>query len=139
MISIDSITNVKNIAATIYCEIFPNGLTISYYLTYGLPKQYSDSTTIQTLSRNEDSIRINIGLNNLTPNMNYHCKLIAYNKNGKTESADFSFTTVNDKIPAIFSNYFPLELNNVWVFNLSTQNVCYGDRDVGETKWVIVK
>jgi len=77
---------------TLEGTVAPNGDTTTYHFDYGKTPDYGLSTADGELSGN-DVVPVTVDLDNLTPNAEYHYRLVAANSVDIVEGLDATFNT----------------------------------------------
>ena len=88
-----SITNITSTGATVSAEIYPHGEVTTYRVEYGPSNTYGASTPEAGISVQHGPASIQAQLTGLTPNSEYHYRIIATNSTGSEQSSDATFTT----------------------------------------------
>ncbi len=79
--------------ATVSAPVQEGGLATSYVVQYGPTAAYGSETAPTTLPLGVESTVASAHLAGLTPNTEYHFRVVASNADGESESADGAFTT----------------------------------------------
>ena len=85
--------DVSPTAATLTGSLNPNGLVTTWYFQYGKTKQYGNRTPALDAGSGTKAVQVSSTITNLTPNTNYHYRLVATNSAGSTLGADRTFKT----------------------------------------------
>ena len=88
-----SITNVTSTEATVSAEIYPHGEPTTYQVEYGSSNTYGSSTATASISAQHGPAGIQARLTGLTPNLEYHYRIVATNNTGSEQTPDLAFTT----------------------------------------------
>lgn len=86
-------TEVSPTAATVHGSVNPNGLVTTWYFQYGKTKSYGARTPAQDAGSGTKALQVSSTLTGLTPNTNYHYRLVATNSSGSTLGGDRTFKT----------------------------------------------
>lgn len=84
---------VTTTAAALHGSANPKSLATSAWFEYGPTTAYGTSTSVQSLGSGSTAVVVNQALTGLTPNMLYHCRLVAQNSAGTSYGSDVTFTT----------------------------------------------
>ena len=88
-----SVTNTTSSEATVNAEIYPYGEATTYRVEYGPTNTYGTSTPEASISAQHGPADIQTQLTGLTPNSEYHYRILTTNHTGSEQSPDATFTT----------------------------------------------
>ncbi len=88
-----SVTNTTSSEATVSAEIYPYGEATTYRVEYGPTNTYGSSTPEASISAQHGPADIQTQLTGLTPNSEYHYRILTTNHTGSEQSPDATFTT----------------------------------------------
>ncbi len=88
-----SVTNTTSSEATVNGEIYPYGEATTYRVEYGPTNTYGSSTPEASISAQHGPADIQTQLTGLTPNTEYHYRILTTNHTGSEQSPDATFTT----------------------------------------------
>ena len=100
-----SVTNITSSEATVNAEIYPYGEATTYRVEYGPTNTYGSSTPEVSISAQHGPADIQTQLTGLTPNSEYHYRILTTNHTGSEQSPDATFTT--SKAVAVGSQGLP--------------------------------
>jgi len=85
--------NLTETSADLNAQVNPNGLPTTYHFEYGPAASYGQVAPVPdgTLSASNSDQTISVHLDNLTPHLVYHYRLVATNADGTTVSEDQTF------------------------------------------------
>lgn len=84
--------------ANFFASVNPGGLETSYHFEYGTTTAYGQSTPTKSIPAGSDPVAIKAGISGLSPDSDYHAKLVVSNAEGTVESGDRAFTTQSDTV-----------------------------------------
>ena len=97
-------TNVAAYSATLNGSVNPGGLTTSVYFQYGPTTGYGFTTSVQTQTGNTFR-NISASISALSPNHDYHFRIVAQNSAGTSYGGDRRFTTLTATgLPVVTTN-----------------------------------
>ena len=88
-----AVTNITPTEATVGGEVYPHGEVTTYRVEYGLSNAYGSSTPEVSISAQHGPAGIQAQLTGLTPDSEYHYRIVATNGIGSEQSPDSNFTT----------------------------------------------
>jgi hypothetical protein len=88
-----SVTEITSGAATVGTQIYPYGEPTSYHVGYGTTTAYGSSTPEVSAGAGAAAVSVQTRLEGLTPNTEYHYRVVASNGAGSENTADATFTT----------------------------------------------
>lgn len=94
---------VAGTSATLSGAAFPNGVSTSVYFQYGTTSAYGSTSGVQNIGSGTDFVNVNAPLGGLTPNTDYHYRLVIVNSYGTFYGTDQVLTTPPTVIPTISS------------------------------------
>ena len=86
-------SNISSTEATIGAEIYPHGEPSTYHVEYGPSNAYGSNTATASISAQHGPAGVQAQLTGLTPNSEYHYRIVATNQTGSEYSPDATFTT----------------------------------------------
>ncbi len=86
-------TDVGASGATVTTDINPGGYQTTYHVEYGPTSSYGLSTPEMTLGTGTEPIAGDAQLTGLSPDTQYHYRVVASNEKGSEDGSDASFTT----------------------------------------------
>jgi phosphodiesterase/alkaline phosphatase D-like protein len=92
-VSTAAATAVTSSTATLNGSLEPNGTDTHYSFEYGVTSEYGSSTGSSDAGSQGGPTAVSIALAGLSPNQEYHVRLLAQNSLGVTRGADEVFTT----------------------------------------------
>jgi hypothetical protein len=99
-------TGVSATAATLNGVVNPNGAETKYHFDYGAPPPfYGKKTAEVSAGAGTSNVEVSQAIAALTPNTEYHFRLVATNANGTTNGTDMVFTTSHVVGPPEFVGY----------------------------------
>lgn len=93
IISAPSASNVTASGVTLTAAINPGGAATAYSFQYGTNIAYGLTTATSNLSSGTNSIIVSNNIGGLIPGTLYHCRVVATNSAGTTNTSDATFTT----------------------------------------------
>ena len=93
IITTGTATSVMYDSATLNGTVNPNNSSAAYYFEYGKTTDYGSTTTSKNAGSGGDNVLVSAGIDGLTANTTYHCRLISENKFGVTYGGDKTFNT----------------------------------------------
>lgn len=97
----DPASAVTTAAANLNGTINTNGQITNYYFQYGMTTQYGTETTTETVSSDSE---VSVVISGLTPNVTYHYRLVATNREGTSFGSDRTFQAVLQPAPSASSS-----------------------------------
>jgi hypothetical protein len=89
-----SATSVTSSSATLNGLVNPNGISTNYYFEYGETTAYGSTTTGGTAGSGVVDVPVSDDITGLSPDTDYHFRVVATNTNGTNYGADESFRTI---------------------------------------------
>jgi hypothetical protein len=86
---------LKETEATLKGTVNPGGEATEYFFEYGTDTHYGQKTEMATLLASGGNQTVSATVKGLTPDMEYHFRLVAKNKQGPAEGLDNSFKTMS--------------------------------------------
>ncbi|KPA16043.1 PKD domain-containing protein [Candidatus Magnetomorum sp. HK-1] len=74
-------------------SVYPNGIPTNAYFEYGTTQAYGMKTSYINAGNSWDQVSVNVSVTNLTPETQYHFRLVAENKDGTTYGNGQTFST----------------------------------------------
>ena len=93
VISGASIVSIGSSEALVRAEVYPHGELTTYRLEYGLSEAYGSSTSEVNISAQYGPAGIQAQLTGLTPDSEYHYRIVATSLDGAQGTPDATFTT----------------------------------------------
>ena len=84
---------VSTSSATVTGTIAPNGAATTYHVEYGTSTAYGLATGARDVGAGTDPVPVRESLSGLSPNTDYHYRVVAANANGVARGADATFHT----------------------------------------------
>ncbi|MFI5251969.1 MAG: FG-GAP-like repeat-containing protein [Bacteroidota bacterium] len=88
-------TNITQTSAQLNGTVNPNGLSTTYYFTYGTTTNYGTNTSVWSAGSGSASVPVNSSINGLSPNTTYHYRIVASNSGGTSYGEDLLFITLS--------------------------------------------
>ena len=88
-----SVTNITSTSVMVSAQIYPYGEATAYRVEYGPANTYGSSTPETSISAQHGPASIQAQLTGLTPNSEYHYRIVATNDTGSELSPDETFST----------------------------------------------
>jgi hypothetical protein len=98
-VTTSSATNVTTNSATLNGTVNPNGLSTTYYFQWGTTTAYGHATPSLPAGSGTGNSAVSTNLTSLTPNTNYHYRLVATNSAGTNYGSDINFKTTSKAMP----------------------------------------
>jgi hypothetical protein len=92
-------TSVTDTAATVGGSVNPNGTPTKYHFEYGTTTAYGSSTPDVDAGSGTSTQTVSASLSSLTPDSDYHYRLVATNDGGTANGADAKFHTAPSTPP----------------------------------------
>jgi hypothetical protein len=90
---------IDETTATLGGTVNPNGLAASYHFEYGTTALYGSSTPDQSAGSGSSAVPASANLSGLSPNTQYHYRLVATSTAGEGDGQDATFTTTGPAPP----------------------------------------
>jgi hypothetical protein len=87
-------TDVGPRSATLEAQITDYGAETTYHFEYGLTSSYGSSAPVEIIGGSEKAVSVSAPIINLTPNTQYHFRLVATSEEGTVDGGGASFTTL---------------------------------------------
>jgi NHL repeat len=89
----ESVSEVGSASATFHGQVLPQGEPTSYFFEYGTTTAYGNHTPTRSAGAGTTATGVTATIEGLSPDTEYHFRLVASNTNGKREGLDLSFST----------------------------------------------
>ncbi len=100
-----SVSNVSSTEATVGGEIYPYEESVVYRVEYGRSSAYGSSSPEASIGAQHGPASIQVQLTGLTPDTEYHYRIVATSATGSERSTDATFTT--GEAPLVRSGSLP--------------------------------
>ncbi|MEA2468588.1 MAG: hypothetical protein QOJ57_2714 [Thermoleophilaceae bacterium] len=99
----DPATDISPVGANLHGSVDPRGVASSAYFQYGTTKNYGKRTPAQSAGLNPGAIPLTASVTGLKSDTTYHFRIVAENKDGKTNGKDVTFKTAAPTTTPAFS------------------------------------
>jgi hypothetical protein len=90
----ESATNVGSSSATLSAQVDPGGAATTFFFEYGPTVAYGSTTPVESAGAGSQPVAVRATLSGLTPDTQYHFRVVTSNAKGPADGADATFSTL---------------------------------------------